>query len=382
MHKYDVIIIGAGPAGGLSALDCARRGLRVLLCERRPFPRWKVCGCCFNAQAQAILSSMGLEALIPSAGGQILHRLHLGLRCREATFPIPPGFVLSRERFDQVLIDAARQAGAEVRFEVTAQMDVVQSDYRVVHLKDHRNGGHMHVEASVVVIAAGLSNRCLPQSEAGQIRIQRNSKLGAGCVIADNTNDYANGVIHMAIGQQGYVGLVRREDGLLNIAGAFSREALAEERGPSGAGLSILKASGFPVPALLQSHQHSWQCTPALSRQSEVVAGHRFFVLGDAAGYVEPFTGEGMAWALTAGAAVAVYVEAGTKQWNSDLERRWKQTLQTLIGRRQIVCRTLSFILNYQLPTLALFELIKRWPSISDPILFHLNSVNLPNNIE
>jgi Dehydrogenases (flavoproteins) len=49
---WDVVVIGAGVAGGLAALDCARRGLRVLVVEQRAFPRWKVCGCCFNAQAQ------------------------------------------------------------------------------------------------------------------------------------------------------------------------------------------------------------------------------------------------------------------------------------------------------------------------------------------
>ena len=56
-NSWDVVVIGAGVAGGLAAFDCARRGLSVLLVEKRSFPRWKVCGCCFNANALAALAA-------------------------------------------------------------------------------------------------------------------------------------------------------------------------------------------------------------------------------------------------------------------------------------------------------------------------------------
>ena len=61
-------MIGAGVAGGLAAFDCARRGLRVLLVEKRSFPRWKVCGCCFNANASAALTDVGLPDLSVTKG--------------------------------------------------------------------------------------------------------------------------------------------------------------------------------------------------------------------------------------------------------------------------------------------------------------------------
>ena len=86
---WDVLIIGGGPAGGLAALDCAKQGFNVLLVEQRTFPRWKVCGCCFNNQAQAILSSRGLNNLIANSGGLPLQSLHLGLNGREARCSYP-----------------------------------------------------------------------------------------------------------------------------------------------------------------------------------------------------------------------------------------------------------------------------------------------------
>ena len=375
---WDVLIIGAGPAGGLAALDCAKKGLRVMLVEQRSFPRWKVCGCCFNNQAQAILSSRGENNLIEECGGQTLDRLRLGLRGREATLALPNGFVLSRERFDQALIEAAIKAGASARFRMTAHVEAASPGYRRVRLKDHHSGNTSHVNARVVLVAAGLSQHCLPKNEAGQSRVRKQSRHGAGCVVDDDTNHYPSGAIHMAIGDQGYVGLVRREDGLLNLAGAFDRDALSQGQGTMDAAHKILKQAGFPVPQALQGGQR-WQLTAALSRNSNVVAGERFLVMGDAAGYVEPFTGEGMAWALTAGAAAAPFVLEGMERWTRNLEKRWKTTLQVHIGRRQTVCKALSSVLKRPATTAVLFEVVKRWPSVAESIVSSLNKEKLPS---
>jgi flavin-dependent dehydrogenase len=101
--------------------------------------------------------------------------------------------------------------------------------------------------------------------------------------------------------------------------------------------------------------------------------------MGDAAGYVEPFTGEGMAWALTAGAAAAPFVLEGLEQWSDDLETRWKTTLQLHIGRRQTVCRTLSSVLKRPITTTLLFELVNRWPAMAEQIISSLNEAKLPS---
>ena len=57
---YDAVVIGAGPAGGIAALGLARAGQRVLLVDKQRFPRAKVCGCCLNASALAVLREAGL----------------------------------------------------------------------------------------------------------------------------------------------------------------------------------------------------------------------------------------------------------------------------------------------------------------------------------
>ena len=379
-NSWDVVVVGAGPAGGLAALDLAQRGLRVLLVEKRAFPRWKVCGCCLNAQAQAALAAVGQGQLIDAQGGVPLRRLQLGHRGQLASLGLPTGHSLSRERFDQALVEAAIDVGASFRGSTTAQLGPADASGRTVTLHERGSRQPQSVRAKVVLVAAGLAQHCIPASEACAPIIQRHSRIGAGCVLPSAAAAYPAGSIHMAIGREGYVGLVRREDGQLNLAAAFDRQALhAAAPGPSGvagAACAVLASAGFAIPVGLE--QARWQLTPALSRRAAVVAGERFLVLGDAAGYVEPFTGEGMAWALTAGAAAAPLVLAGLDGWSPALERRWARELQLRIGHRQRLCRGLALLLRQPGATALAFGLCLRLPGLAEQLVAELNHVAIP----
>lgn len=129
------------------------------------------------------------------------------------------------------------------------------------------------------------------------------------------------------------------------------------------------------MPGSLESQR--WQLTPALTRRARRLAGERFLLLGDAAGYVEPFTGEGMAWALSAGAAVAPFVEDAQDAWTSDLEQRWERRMEDLTVNRQRLCRLLSTVLRQPLATTALFRLGCQWPAIPERMITSLNQLSL-----
>ncbi len=362
---WDVLVIGAGPAGALASLDLARRGLTVLLVEKRSFPRWKVCGSCFNAQAQAALASVGQGHLLEHLGGRPLRRLRLGLGGRETTCALPPGRALSRGRFDQALVEAAVNAGAVFRPRTTAQLGGVTPHARRVCL---RQGQRQElVQAAVVLVASGLANRSLEHEPSAHTRISPRSRLGAGCVLAGSHSRWEEGTIHMAVGRQGYVGLVRVEDGSLNLAAAFDRALLQECGGAAAAARQVLAEAGFP--AIPQLAEAAWQSTPALSRRTTPLAGHRFLVLGDAAGYVEPFTGEGMGWALAAAVAATPLVLEGTGSWQPAIERRWRELHRQRIGRRQLLCRGLALALRHPTSSRGLFWAASRLPSLPQRLL-------------
>ena len=372
-NSWDVVVIGAGVAGGLAALACARRGLTVLLVEKRSFPRWKVCGCCFNANALAALAELGLPDLIRDQGGVPLDQVRLGWNSRTLNAGLPGGWALSRERFDQALVDAAEAAGATVRFQTAAAVEETFADARVVRLRPSGGASAERVRARIVLVAAGLQHQVLASSDQNKTWIAPESRIGAGCLINDDEIAYASGTIHMAIARRGYVGLVRREDGALNLAAAFDPSALRSAGGVSRAADQVLRQAGFAIPRALESSR--WQLTPSLTRRAGVFAGERFLLLGDASGYVEPFTGEGMAWALAAGAAVAPFVEEAQGAWTADLELRWQKKLSDLTVSRQRLCRLLSTLLRQPLATAAVFRLGCHWPAIPERVISGLNRV-------
>ena len=373
-NSWDVIVIGAGVAGGLAAFDCAHRGLRVLLVEKRSFPRWKVCGCCFNANALAALTAAGLPNLFRDQGAVALDQLRLGWSGRTLSLGLPGGWALSRERFDQALVSAAEAAGATLRFETGAVLEEISTGGRMVRLRPSSGAPVERIKARVVLVAAGLQHQVISSSHAASSKIRKESRLGAGCLINDEDCSYEPGAIHMAIGQRGYVGLVRREDGALNLAAAFDPAVVKSSGGVALAAQVVLTQAGFTLPRTLKSSR--WQLTPALTRRAGLFAGDRFLLLGDATGYVEPFTGEGMAWALAAGAAVAPFVEEAQGGWTTDLERRWRKRLVDLTISRQRLCSVLSTLLRQPLATNALFNLGCQWPALPQSVISSLNRVS------
>src|SRR5262249_46295116 len=109
---WDVVVIGAGPAGSLAARELARRNCTVLLVDRAAFPRWKVCGSCLNGRALAMLDEAGLGDLPERNEAVPLSAFHLAGGGRAATVSLPGGVALSRSRFDAALVEEAIREGA------------------------------------------------------------------------------------------------------------------------------------------------------------------------------------------------------------------------------------------------------------------------------
>ncbi len=374
---WDVVVVGGGPAGAAAALGLARQGARVLVVEQRQFPRWKVCGACLSPQALAVLQAMGLDHI--AAAGVPLEQLQLGVAGRSLPLPLRQGRALSRHHMDQALLQAAADAGAAVRFGSRAELGPVQPAWRELVL--HRRGGKERLRAAVVLLAAGLTHRGPRQEPALHTRIAPGSRVGAGCVLegdgAGPPEAYPSGVIHMAVGRGGYVGAVRVETGALNLACAFDPAALRRAGGPAPLAVAILAEAGFP-PLVEQPAEQSWQLTAPLTRRTRPLAGHRLLLLGDAAGYVEPFTGEGMGWALTAALACLPLVRRGLVEWDPALADDWHQQHRHWVARRQTVCRGLALLLRHPTATAALQRTAALLPSVAGPLLQRVQHTALP----
>jgi flavin-dependent dehydrogenase len=104
------------------------------------------------------------------------------------------------------------------------------------------------------------------------------------------------------------------------------------------------------------------------------LASDRVFTIGDAAGYVEPFTGEGMAWALAAAEAVAPLAVRAAVSWQPSLQREWERIYHRVVRRRQWTCRAAAAVLRRPSLTRAVLALLSRWPHLARPIVYHLHN--------
>jgi flavin-dependent dehydrogenase len=367
---WDAVVIGAGPAGAMAARELSAGGAQVLLVDRRGFPREKVCGGCLNGHALAVLRSAGLEALPERSGGVPVRSFRLGVCGRSTRLDLPAGMAVSRARFDSELVGAAVDAGVRFLQGTEARVGAVEGTIRTVHLG--RGNDRRIIGARLVLAATGLGLSCLPADSSPRTRVARGARLGTGCFLEDAPADYQPGTIHMAVGKAGYVGLVRLGDGRVHVAGAIQPRSLCAVGGPGSAAALILSEAGFaPLPDLATAR---WQGTIGLTRRTHPLAETGLFVLGDAAGYVEPFTGEGIAWALAAGRAIGPLALRAIERWEPRLAREWEALHRRVVGRRQILCRAAAAVLRQPWMLRAAFRVVSRLPSSAGRFIDHLNA--------
>jgi len=377
-RRWDVIVVGAGPAGSTAARALAVRGLAVLLLDRAAFPRTKVCGCCVNGAGLGALQRCGLGGLPQQLGAIPLREFvlavgvpGLAVAARGSTLrlPLPGGFALSRAAFDTALVRAAIAAGAHFRPGVRAALVPAAGPARTVHCTEDEE--EFIAGAACIVAADGLGGRFLRHEPEFEPRIAPTSRVGLGVVAPFGPEDYLPGVIYMACTAGGYAGVVRIEHGRLNIAAAVDPARIRQAGGAGHAVAGILSAAG--LPGFTELDRLRWQGTGLLTRRCSRLAGQRLFVVGDAAGYIEPFTGEGIAWALESGLAVAPLVERAVADWSPGLAGEWTARYRSLLGSRQRWCRGITAVLRKPRLTRLACAALGLLPQLATPYLRRLN---------
>ncbi len=328
-RRVEALVIGGGPAGAAAAIELARAGADVLLVERRSFPRPKVCGGCLGPRAIACLHQLGLEpALID--GAIRLNKVRVHVAGAQAELPLPQGLAVDRAEFDQRLLALVRVQGADVWSAARARIGELSSAGRSVRveLKD----GVQTVIARVVVLATGLPSS--PASAPG-------ARIGLSQTrsVTGMLSGPPEGEVWMVSGSLGYIGMVRFAEGRLNVAASIPASALADST-PSVRVDEVLIEAGLPP---LRWHD-GWTGTPPLRAHPPEIVEERVLPVGDAAGFWEPFTGEGIGWGLEAGIAVApVAVDLG-RNWDPRGAAAWLRERQAWMCKVQTRSRTVAAI--------------------------------------
>lgn len=138
----------------------------------------------------------------------------------------------------------------------------------------------------------------------------------------------------MCVGRNGYVGLVRQAENRVHVGAAVDPAACHAGGGPKRVMQEILEGCGVELPGLEKAVLEG---TPPLTGRRVRVAGNRVLAVGDSCGYVEPFTGEGMSWAIR-GAMACVGMLPERAGWSPAIAAGWQVPYRDEVGQRQRWC--------------------------------------------
>jgi geranylgeranyl reductase family protein len=343
----DVLVCGAGPAGTIAAIVLARAGARVRVLDRARFPRDKLCGDTVNPGALAVLARLGVAHVTTGAlpvKGMIVTD-ESGVRSIGRYPDGVDGRALRRCALDAALVAAARQAGAEVEEGVLVR-DPELSNGRVSGVRIRAANGREHVlQAPIVIAADGAASRLARTlGMSHHARRPRRWAIGAYFCGVIGEGDECFGEMHVRRGR--YIGIAPMPGGLTNACVVTGdRDAL---RDPAGLLQATLHADrilrGRFAPARIASRP---VCLGPLAVDNRRSAAPGVLLAGDAAGFVDPMTGDGLRFAfrgaeLAARAALQMLEHGPTvdaQGWLQHARRRefaakWRfnRALRALVG--------------------------------------------------
>ena len=348
---FDVLIAGAGPAGSIAALVLARSGARVLVVDRARFPRDKLCGDTVNPGALAILRRLGVEtaadASLPLDG--MIVTGHPGVRVEARYGPGVQGRAITRRALDLALLRAASHAGAQVEEGVLVQAPFCEGPRVAGLLLAGPVGPPRRVGASMVIAADGASSRIARAlGLARHARRPRRWAVGAYFEgVGAEGVEGALGEMHIRRGR--YVGVAPLPGGLTNACVVTAdRRALLDplhllrETIRSDARLADRFASARAATRPV--------CLGPLAVESSACGVSGLLLAGDAAGFIDPMTGDGLRFAFRGGelAALAALsaLEHGTNAYDwlqrarcQEFATKWRfnRALRTLVSHSAAV---------------------------------------------
>jgi menaquinone-9 beta-reductase len=350
--RHDVIVVGAGPAGAVAATIMARAGARVVLIDRATFPRPKLCGDTLNPGALAVLRGLGLAGVAERRGLPVEGMLVTGASGLTIEGRYPDGQVgraITRADLDLSLVEAAVVAGAELVDGTTVRRPIVQSEgaaNRVFGVSCGGADGKRDFHAPVTIAADGRhSTLAFALGLARHPPSPRRWAIGA--YVETVPGQTTCGEMHVRAGR--YIGVAAVPGGLTNVC--LVRPVAGRE--PAlGHPLAVLKAELAADRVLRDRFAHARFVVPPVVLGPLAVEVTRatvpdgLLLAGDAGGFVDPMTGDGLRFALRGGElAAAAALRALQQGWSGvqaalaeDRRRafhakwRFNRTLRGLVG--------------------------------------------------
>jgi geranylgeranyl reductase family protein len=288
MSPFDIAVVGGGPAGAWNAYLLATHGARVAIVDGS-HPREKPCGGGLSARALDLLRLLGPSRPIPGvvigSGNFGDGRADVDIALPQAGAGIPALLVASRRDLDLALLDAAREAGAELVAERALGIERREGGWTI-------RTAHRALQCDRLVGADGANS--LVRRSLTRPFPRRALSVASGYYVHGHSTSHID--IVFTVSPAGYLWSFPRRDHLAVGVGAQADEATSAQLFELAAAW-IERRVGAPQSALTR---YSWPI-PSLSAadlKEETSAGDGWLLIGDAAGLVDPITREGIYYAL------------------------------------------------------------------------------------
>lgn len=380
---FDVVIVGAGPAGSSAAILLARAGWSVALVEKESFPRRKVCGECVAASNFPLLEALGVGDEFAALAGPELRSTALFRGHSKLVTRLPAaedtkyrwGRAIGREQLDSMLLEQARSMGAHV-----LQPWCVQSlqgrpgDWRCeVRAINSMHSITLH---SRVAIDAHGSWQSLASTRRHQPQMRSGANLFAFKANFSGTG-LAPGLLPVLSFNGGYGGMVLADSDLTTVACCIRRDVLVAARSaspslPAGEIVeSLLRREIFAVREVLHSSTRigPWLAAGPINPGIRVSAEDQIFCIGNAAGEAHPIIGEGMSMALQSAWLLCAQLlrgESGAalrdELWQREASRRYAIAWRSHFTRRVRLAAALAKIAANPWLSMPGFAVTRCWP--------------------
>ncbi len=340
-----MLIVGAGPGGSATAYHLARHGIDVMLVERSAFPREKACGDGLTPRGVAAMIRMGVDPHDPGFARVRGLRVH----SRKVTLELPwpalhdypdYGLVRTRMDFDQLLARRAQQAGATL-LERTEAVSPVLADGWVVGavVRPVEGGDPLQVRTRFVVAADGAASRF-----AGQAGVRRDASRPLGIAArryyrtSRRPGSWLEVWMDLREGESmlpGYGWVFPLTNGCVNV-GAGSLNTFRNFKDVSaqrlfGAFCRMLPGDWGVSEETAEGRLLSGPLPMGINRTPQAIPG--LLVVGDAVGVVNPFNGEGIAYAIETGEIAAELIHDALVKDRPGLAHMYPTVLRERYGR-------------------------------------------------
>jgi flavin-dependent dehydrogenase len=305
MTSPAVVVVGAGPAGSIAALVLARHGVDVRLVDRSDFPRDKLCGDTLNPGSLAILDRLGLGDRVRARALPIAGMVVTGPHGARVACDYPSGLAgaaIARRDLDSALLDAAIAAGVDFVPASPVRGALIEDGSRVTGVRVGK--GEQRMAARVVIAADGRRSRL--GFVLGLTRFAAAPRRWAfGAYFTDVEGLTSRGEMHVRT--DGYTGVASLGAGVANVCVVRELVNGKAARIPSD---QVIARALAGDPALRERFAGARQISAVaalgpLAVEARAAGCPGLLLAGDAAGFVDPMTGDGLRFALRGGELAA-----------------------------------------------------------------------------